>query len=419
MLTAVQAEISSLNRQITHWHQAAIHLSQIDQLASESAWQGIEYNMGQLLRKSLLESVSKVLTYAENLKLELKKTEDDESCHALKNKVIILREQYLKAEETIHFYTVAINSRTTSNIAALLRACDILCTKSMNAVLLPLDKKVPFVLTYIDKGVGASILKAGLRLWDGNISPVAAIKVTLHNLFRPTAIIHESGHQAAHILNWNDELARELQLKLGEHSSVVGAAFSNWASEIAADAFAFVHTGFAAVAALNDVVSGRVQSVFAFHPLDPHPISYVRILLGIEMCRQFYGPGPWDALETAFKADYNINEVNFPSVGLIKMCVDAVPDAVQIILKSPYLAFGGKSLSQAIPPENVSPRELEKLEYIAGPALYTSHAWIWKEALKLLALIGYKIGVGEQELAPLYKQQEDWMIRLGFSIGIN
>jgi hypothetical protein len=419
MLTAVQAELTSLNRQITHWHQAAIHLSAIDQLASESAWQGIEYNMGQLLRKSLLESVSKVLIYAENLKLELKNAEDDEACLSLKNNVIFLREQYLKAEETIHFYTVAINSRTTSNIAALLRACDILSAKSMEAVLLPLDKKVPFVLTYVDKGVGASILKAGLRLWDGNISPVAAIKVTLHNLFRPTAVIHESGHQIAHILNWNEELAREFQLKLGEHSSAAAAAFSNWASEIAADAFAFVHTGFAAVAALNDVVSGRTQSVFAFHPLDPHPISYVRVLLGIEMCRQFYGPGPWDSLEMAFKEDYNIDKVNFPSVELIKICLKTIPDAVQIILRSPYLAFGGKSLSQVIPPDNVNPRSLQKLEYIAGPALYTSHAWIWRESLKLLALIGYKIGLGEEELAPLYKLQEEWMIRLGFSIEIN
>mgnify|MGYP006993421107 CR=1 FL=1 len=30
-----------------------------------------------------------------------------------------------------------------------------------------LGKSTPVVLTYIDKGLGASILKAGLRLWDG------------------------------------------------------------------------------------------------------------------------------------------------------------------------------------------------------------------------------------------------------------
>ena len=158
------------------------------------------------------------------------------------------------------------------------------------------------------------------------------------------------------------------------------------ASEMGADAFAFVHTGFAAVAALHDVVSGAPQAVFAYHQHDPHPISYIRVLMNIEMCRQFYGSGPWDSLEEAFKNDYDINLVNFPSVGLIKMCADALPDVVKLLLKKPYRAFGNKSLSQIIPPDRASPKELERLEYLAGPALFTSHAWIWKECLRLLAL---------------------------------
>jgi len=198
MLIAVNLTRSSLNRQVNHWLQAASRLSVFEHLASETAWQGIEHNMGKLLRESLQKSVTNVLSTAKQLQKELQNTESDESFRTIKRKVIALREQYLKSEQTIHFYTIALNSRTTSNVSALLRACDILCTKSMEELLLPLGKKAPFVLTYIDKGIGASILKAGLRLWDGNISPVAAIKVTQHNLFRPTAIIHETGHQVAY-----------------------------------------------------------------------------------------------------------------------------------------------------------------------------------------------------------------------------
>jgi len=137
------------------------------------------------------------------------------------------------------------------------------------------------------------------------------------------------------------------------------------------------------------------------------------------MCRLFYGAGPWDGLEESFKNDYDINLVNFSSTPLIKTCVEALPDAVKIILKSPYRAFGNKSLSQLIPPERVSPKELEKLEYLAGPALYTSHAWIWKEALRLLAINGYKIGKGKGDLPALYKQQEEWMTQLGFAVELN
>ncbi|MBD0287967.1 MAG: hypothetical protein ICV79_21450, partial [Flavisolibacter sp.] len=386
---------------------------------SANAWQGINHNMGLSLRNSFQQSINEVVSLANSLTRQLQSATDAAALRSVKRGLIQLREKYLKTEETIHFYTVAINSRTTPNVSALLRACDILCVKSMQELLHPLGKETPQVLTYIDKGIGASILKAGLRLWDGNISSVAAIKVTQHNLFRPTAIIHETGHQVAHILGWNEELAASLNNTLSNHPQVVGAAFANWASEIAADAFAFVHTGYASVAALHDVVSGPPQSVFAYLRQDPHPICYIRVLLNIEMCRQFYGAGPWDNLEYAFKNDYDINLVNYPSVALVKMCINALPDAVRLILKTSYRAFGDKALTILIDPGRVSPQALQKLEYVAGPALYTSHAWIWKECIKLLALTGYKIGLGQGDLAPLYKQQEEWMVQLGFAVELN
>lgn len=418
-MQAISSLQTSLLRQVNHWLQAASRLSALDHLASGNAWHGIDHKIGVLLKKSLQESVGEVILMGNSLKRQLENSEEPESLRSVKRGLIQLRERYLKAEETIHFYTVAINSRTTPNIAALLRACDILCMRSMQELLKPLGKETPSVLTYVDKGVGASILKAGLRLWDGRISPVAAIKITQHNLFRPTAIIHETGHQVAHIINWNEELAVALNNQLSNHSKIVGAAFSGWASEIAADAFAFVHTGFASVAALHDVVSGSPQAVFAYHQHDPHPICYIRVLLSIEMCRQFYGAGPWDELEVAFKNDYDINLINFSSVELIKLCAAALPDVVQLILQSPYHCFGNKSLSQIIPPDRASPQSLKKLEQAAGPALFTSHAWIWNECIRLLALNGYMIGIGKGDFAALYKQQEEWMMKLGFAVELN
>ncbi len=76
-------------------------------------------------------------------------------------------------------------------------------------------------------------------------------------------------------------------------------------------------------------------------------------------------------------------------------------------------------LSQLIDPEQVSPQSLQKLENTAGPALYTSHAWIWKECIRILAHNGYHIALGKGDLAPLYKRQEEYMIRFGFSIELN
>jgi hypothetical protein len=419
MISTTNAIKSSLTRQVNHWLQAGISLSHLDQLASGNAWQGIEYDLGISLKKTLQLSIQDVIALATGLQKQLETAFDAASLRSVKRGLNLLREKYLRAEETIHFYAAAINSRTTPNIAALLRACDIICVKSMREVLHPLGKETPAVLTYIDKGIGASILKAGLRLWDGQISPFAAIKVTLHNLYRPTSIIHETGHQAAHILNWNDELAFVLQQKLAGYGDSVGGAFAAWASEIAADAFAFVHTGYAAVAALHDVVSGTPAAVFGFQLGDPHPVAYIRVMLNIQMCRRFYGQGPWDDLESSFRDNYDINLVEFPATALIKSCMQAVPEAVDVILVSPYRAFGGQSLSTLVPPEQVSPQALQKLEFVAGPSLFTSHAWIWEKCIQLLALTGYKIGLGQGDLAALYKLQEEWMIKLGFAIQLN
>jgi hypothetical protein len=418
-MPAIASIQSSLVRQVNHWLQAATRLSVLDNLASSNAWHGVEHKMGVLLRDTLKKSVDDVIATANSLKKQLEHCRELGDLRSIKRGLLQLRDRYLKAEETIHFYTVAVNSRTTAGLAALLRACDILCEKSMREALQPLGKETPYVLTYVDKGVGASILKAGLRLWDGKISPVAAIKVTLHNLCRPTAIIHETGHQVAHILNWVEELSNAFNNRLNSHPKMVSEAFASWSSEIAADAFAFVHTGYAAVASLHDVISGSPQAVFSYRQYDPHPISYLRVLMNIEMCKQFYGNGVWDELEESFKNDYDINLVNFSSTELIKNCVVALPDAVSILLKSPYRAFGNKALSQIIPPDRVSPKALEKLEYLAGPALFTSHAWIWKESLRLLALNGYKIGTGKGDLPALYKQQEEWMTQLGFAVELN
>jgi hypothetical protein len=411
---------TSYNRQVNHWSQAAQQLSSFENMASAGAWQGLDATISNLLRQNLQMSVQRVITYANQLKAKLETaSERNEMPRNLKPEVVELRNQYLKAEETIHFYTTAINSRTTPHIAALLRACDIICLRSMRAILLPLNRKSPYVLTYVDKGIGASILKAGLRLWDGNISTVAAVKVTQHNLFRPTAIIHETGHQMAHILNWNDELAAVYKERLNAEPGSVGSMFASWSSEIAADAFAFVHAGFASVAALHDVVNGTPQSIFTWHMHDPHPIGYVRVLLNLEMCRAFYGNGPWDDLELVFKNDYEPMLSGSPAAEEIKLCVKAIPAVVAITLKYPYRAFGNRSLSKLIDPDLVSPQALSEMEQRAGNALYTSHAWIWKECIRLLAHNGYKIALGQGDLTALYKLQDEWMLRLGFSIELN
>jgi hypothetical protein len=106
---------------------------------------------------------------------------------AARSELLTLRRRYTRAEAMVDFYCEAVNTRTSPRIAAVLRGLDTLAVHSMDVLLRPLGIESPPVLTYLDKGMGASILRAGARLWDASLSPAAAIKITRHNLWQPTS----------------------------------------------------------------------------------------------------------------------------------------------------------------------------------------------------------------------------------------
>jgi hypothetical protein len=199
-------------RQVAHWTMAVSRMQNLEAFASPSAWSRLERYLGVALRQNLAEAVSRLQEEAAvpRARFDAAPTEDD--LERVRSQVVAFRQRYARTETLVDFYSDAVNTRMNPDIAALLRACDVMAVRSMAQMLDPLGKTTSPMLTYVDKGLGASILKAGLRLWEGGtLSAVAAVKITFHSLFRPIALIHETGHQAAHITGWNDELAEALR----------------------------------------------------------------------------------------------------------------------------------------------------------------------------------------------------------------
>src|SRR5918994_7461833 len=264
---------TQLALQVAHWTRATARLQDLDDLAPPSAWSSLERYLGLSIRRYLSEVVAQLDREATLLQAALAAAFSAADLLSVRRQLLAYRKRYVRVETTLDFFADAINTRTNPRMAGYMRACDTLAHRSMTQLLDQLGKPTPVVLTYTDKGLGASIMKAGLRLWDDtSMNPVAAIKITRHNLLRPTALIHEAGHQVAHIAGWNEELASALGAGLGDAPAGVAEAWASWASEIAADAFAFVHTGYASVAALHDVLAGEGTFVFQHAAADPHPI---------------------------------------------------------------------------------------------------------------------------------------------------
>ena len=166
MADSFAAVRSQLARQVNHWVTAVSGLDP-DDLASADAWNRLERYLGLSLRKHLDGVIAKLRLEGDILTAMLKAAESPTALRDLRQRLLIFRRKFMRAETTLDFFADAINTRTSQHMAGLLRACDILAYRSMSLLLDQLGHTAPVVLTYVDKGLGASILKAGLRLWDG------------------------------------------------------------------------------------------------------------------------------------------------------------------------------------------------------------------------------------------------------------
>lgn len=391
-MTAEQAVRTQLERQISHWEAAIEALGRPDDFAAPQAWQAVERYLGHAVRSSLHQSTTRLRDEVRGLRTQMESASAAPEFVEVGRRLQRLRRSYLAVETVVDFFGDAVNSRTSPVLALHLQALDRIAVLSMAAALRPLGRPVPPVLTYIDKGLGASILRAGVRLWDGGISPVASIKVTRHNLLRPTSLIHETGHQVAHQLGWNAELGGRIAHAL-RRDPEVAETWQSWVSEITADAFAFAHCGYGAVAALHDVVANEPAIVLRMIPGDPHPVAWIRVLLGIEMCVRVYGDGPWNDLGSAWRQTHPLERALGPVASVLDRSLPFIGVLVDLLLTTRIGAFGGRALSDLVDPRRVSPVELERLAVAAGGSLFGSPYWAQAEPIRILALSSLRMAV--------------------------
>jgi hypothetical protein len=404
---------SQVLRQINHWEGAAERLDDFEATASPEAWASLERYVGVTLRAGLKVARDQLKREGIAVRASFNAARSRAELERAADLVGLLRKRYLQTELLVDFYVAAVRARANPEVGLQLRACDVMADRAVRGTLEQLTINVPPIMTYFTTGIGASILRIGTRLWDGSLSPIAAIRLTYHNRFRTTSLFHECGHQVAGITGWNEAFAAILRTRLSVPGNEIAEIAAGWASEMAADAFAFAHSGYAAVVALSDVVAGRGAEVFRFLPGDPHPISYLRVLLGVEMCRRFYGMGPWDELAKAWEELYPIHEAPTVSASIVTAFLPTLPRIVDAALLTPMGCFRERSLAELVDPQRASPAALREMERKAGGSAFTSSHWIWTECVRLTALTGLRYATEPEKGPEILKQQENWMIRLG------
>ena len=382
---------ADLERQVAHWLAAARTFRDAEEFASLEAWRAVERDVGAPLRKESHAAVEDLIRFGEAAAKLIRQARGDPAVLGrAADAVQRFRRRYQQVDTMLDFLGDAVNSRTSPTLRAALSHLDSLAVASMTPVLERANKTTPRVLVYQDKGTGASILRAGVRLWaPGAVMPVAAIKIVRHNLYRPTSLFHETGHQVAYLTGWVPQVRSAIADALRDDAQL-REMWTPWASEIAADVYAFLHTGYASVAALYDVV-GDAETILHWPVGDPHPIGWLRTLLGCAFSRICFGPGgPWASLERAMTTRFPVTSVDPALQPLLVRSQAAMDRIARACLEAPAPALGGKPMLDVLDPARVSPAALAGLEQAAGAALWTSTHWRRTEGIRIVALAGLR-----------------------------
>lgn len=397
--------------EIAHWRLAAQALADLDAAAAPEAWAALEAYLQRGVRQRLGGVVASLVQQATAVQ---RLADSGGELAAVRAGVLALRRRYLAAETVVDFYGDAVNSRTDPALRALLRGFDALAGDSMAATLEPLGIETPPALVYVDKGLGASILRAGVRLWDhAHPSPAAAIKLTRHNLSFPTAMLHETGHQVGHLTGWNGELAEALHRLLVPRGADVAELWQSWAAEVAGDVHAFAQAGWASVVALANVVDGDTAEVYRIRFGDPHPFPWIRVMFNVALCHNWFGSGPWDDVAQAWWARHPPSSAGRETGRIALASVAALDDIVQVCTRAPMRSLHGAPLCTLLDPRQVHPDSLRDLERRAGPSLLTSSYLRRRHPLPILALLTTRAVIEPANAAAHTARLRAWVSAIG------
>jgi len=399
-----------LRAELAHWRGAIEALVDLDAVAAPAAWAMLEGYLRLRVRERLTRSIAELAAEGSAIAVRL---DAGEPLAQVRDRVLGLRHRYVMVETVVDFYGDAVNSRTNPALGAVLGGLDTLACDSMEMILRPLGMEVPPALVYVDKGMGAAILRAGVRLWGpGGPSPVAAIKLTRHNLGHPTALFHETGHQVAAQTGWVPQLASALSHSVAPHSATLADLWAAWASEIAADVHAFALAGWSPVPALAHVVDGPTPAVHRIRLGDPHPPAWLRVMLNAELCRAAYGAGPWDDLARTWMERHDPRRLESAGARVAAASLPVLPALAEACLTQPYPAFGGRPISALADPQLVSPTALEALQRRAGPTLLTSAYLARQRPLQIVALLTMDLPRDPVATAATTRRLHGWLTTL-------
>jgi hypothetical protein len=145
---------------------------------------------------------------------------------------------------------------------------------------------------------------------------------------------------------------------------------------------------------------------------DPHPFAWLRVMFNVELCSNWFGAGPWDALAAAWMERHPLEHAPPGARAVAEASLPHLRQLADVCTRQPMRSFKGRALGELCDPRRASPEQLMALAARAGDSLYTSSYLQRHEALRVLAYNTLQAAVAPEEAPELARRLEGWLERL-------
>lgn len=292
-----------------------------------------------------------------------------EAVQALNSDIGKLKLELSKAFVIYDLYLDLLSQRLAPKLGGLLAGCDKIALNGLRRNH-PALKIIGPPLVFLDRGLGASILRTGKPLPGGSSSErirneLPLIQIPYNRITDKiglsVGIFHEVGHEALVRLKIESELRRAIYDKF-THKGIpkqVIRLFVLTAKEIGPDFWAFCNCGIAQTFGIKEILSLPPNLVFKVSLNDPHPPPLLRILISIAFCKKIWGNGIWDIWEKEWYALYPLEKASKENRKILSNSIRYLGLLANVLFETKFATLNGKTIPSMFNLDLLNPRMLE------------------------------------------------------------
>jgi hypothetical protein len=199
----------------------------------------------------------------------------------------------------------------------------------------------------------------------GGENPVAVIRIPRERMIGSgiaSSLIHETGHQAAALLELVPSLEQVLRAKQQTaRESSTWRLWERWISEIVSDFWSVARVGVVSTLGLIGVVSLPRPFVFRINVDDPHPTPWIRVKLSCAIGDGLYPHPQWQRVAKLWESYYPTAGLDDERRNLLARLEESLPEFVATLISHRPKALRGRSLREAMNVEQRTPGRLTQV----------------------------------------------------------